>query len=82
MLEKAQGALRTADRFVGKVRTMIRQSGVTAAFEHAMREDYSLYAGISGKIHPSQTTPLLTCILWLGHCTSSSSQPTFDVNLD
>ena len=36
MLEKAQDELRTADRFVGKVRTTIRQSGVTAAFEHAM----------------------------------------------
>ena len=60
MLEKAQGALRTADWFVGKVRTTIRQSGVMAAFEHAMREDYSLYTtGISGKIHSSQTTPLL-----------------------
>ena len=59
MLEKAQGVLCTVDRFVGKVRTTIRQSGVTAAFEHAMREDYSLYTGISGKIHSSQTTPLL-----------------------
>jgi len=58
MLEKAQDKLRTADRFVGKVRTTIRQSGVTAAFEHAMREDYSLHAGASGKIRPSQTKPL------------------------
>jgi len=59
MLEKAQDALRTADRFVGKVRTTIRHSGVTVAFEHAMREDYSLHTGASGKIHPSQTTPSL-----------------------
>ena len=60
MLEKAQDELRTADRFVGKVRTTIRQSGVTAAFEHAMREDYSLrHAGASGKSHLSHTTPLL-----------------------
>ena len=60
MLEKAQDKLRTADRFVGKVRTTIRQSGVTAAFEHAMREDYSLrHARASGKSHLSHTTPLL-----------------------
>ena len=58
MLEKAQDALRTADRFVGKVHTTIRQSGVMAAFEHVMREDYSLHASASGKIRPSQTKPL------------------------
>ena len=59
MLEKAQDALCTADRFVGEVRTTIRQSGVTAAFEHAMREDYSLYPRASGKFHLSHTPPLL-----------------------
>ncbi|KIM53386.1 hypothetical protein SCLCIDRAFT_11597 [Scleroderma citrinum Foug A] len=48
MLEKAQDTLHTADRFMGKVHTTIRQSGVTAAFEYVMREDYSLYAGASG----------------------------------
>ncbi|KIM61925.1 hypothetical protein SCLCIDRAFT_120639, partial [Scleroderma citrinum Foug A] len=36
MLEKAQGMLHTADQFVGKVCTTVRQSGVTATFEHAM----------------------------------------------
>lgn len=48
MLEKAQDELRAADRFVGHVRATIRRSGVTTAFEYAMREDYSS-AGISGE---------------------------------
>ena len=53
MLEKAQDELRAADRFVGQVRTTIRRSGITMAFEYAMREDHSSVA-ISGEVHLSR----------------------------
>ena len=53
MLEKAQDELRAADRFVGQVCTTIRWSGITTAFEYAMREDHSSVA-ISGEVHPSR----------------------------
>ena len=53
MLEKAQDELHAADHFVGQVHTTIRWSGITTAFEYAMREDHSSVA-ISGEVHPSR----------------------------
>ena len=82
MLEKAQDALHTTDCFVGEVCTTIRQSGVMAAFEHVMQEDYSLYSQASGKFHLSHTPPLQIWTLWLGYSTGGSSQSMLDVKLD
>ncbi|KAL4063625.1 hypothetical protein V8B97DRAFT_1876521, partial [Scleroderma yunnanense] len=53
MLEHTQEKLYMADHFVGQVCTMIRKSGIMAAFKYAMQEDYSPHAAVlAGKIHP------------------------------
>lgn len=45
LLEKTEDDLRTADRFVGHVRFVIRKSGIPVALEYAMREDYVTACG-------------------------------------